>query len=154
MKNPLFEYRSFRHFFLSRIATTMASQMMMVVVAWQMYDLTGSAYDLGLVGLAQFVPSLALSLLVGQVADRFDRRRVLAWCLAGQLLVALTLVAGTFGGWLSREAILLAALGLGAAKAFCRARSRSARPDRSSRSSSDRHSAVSFMSPVRAWSTW
>jgi MFS family permease len=118
MKNPLFEYRSFRHFFLSRIATTMANQMMMVVVAWQMYDLTGSAYDLGLVGLAQFVPSLALSLLVGQVVDRFNRRRVLAWCLAGQLLVALVLVAGTFGGWLSREAILLASLGLGAAKAF------------------------------------
>jgi MFS family permease len=118
MKNPLFEYRSFHHFFLSRIATTMANQMMMVVVAWQMYDLTGSAYDLGLVGLAQFVPSLALSLLVGQVADRFDRRRILALCLAGQFLVALALVAGTFGGWLSREAILLASLGLGAAKAF------------------------------------
>jgi MFS family permease len=118
MKNPLFEHRSFRHFFLSRIATTMASQMMMVVLAWQMYDLTGSAYDLGLVGLAQFVPSLALSLLVGQVADRVDRRRVLAWCLAAQLLVALALVTGTFGGWLSRDAILLAAVGLGAAKAF------------------------------------
>jgi MFS family permease len=116
--NPLREFSSFRNFFLCRMATTMANQMMMVVVAWQMYDLTHSAYDLGMVGLAQFLPSLALTLVVGQVADRYDRRRVLAWCLAGQLAVAAILVAGTLGGWISREAILFCSLGLGAAKAF------------------------------------
>ncbi|NEX63757.1 MFS transporter [Noviherbaspirillum galbum] len=118
MTNPLSTFRSFRFFFFSRMATTMANQMMMVVVAWQMYDLTHSAYDLGTVGLAQFLPSLALALVVGQVADHFDRRRVLAWCLAGQLLIAAILIAGTFGGWLNREAILLCSVGLGAAKAF------------------------------------
>lgn len=118
MNNPLSAYPSFLHFFLSRVATTMSNQMMMVVVAWQMYDLTGSAYDLGMVGLAQFLPALALMLLVGQVADRFDRRRILAWCLTGQLLVAVMLIAGTHAGWLSRETILLAALALGTAKAF------------------------------------
>ena len=118
MKNPLLEYRAFLFFFISRLTTTMANQMMMVVVAWQMYDLTHSAYDLGMVGLAQFLPSLALTLVVGQVADRVDRRRVLAWCLAGQLLVTVALIAGTLGGWLNREAILIAALALGAAKAF------------------------------------
>jgi MFS family permease len=118
MTNPLTEFPYFRFFFLSRMATTMSNQMMMVVVAWQMYDLTHSAYDLGMVGLAQFLPSLALSLVVGQVADRFDRRRVLAWCLGGQLLVSAILIAGTLGGWLSREAILLCSIGLGAAKAF------------------------------------
>lgn len=118
MNNPLSAYPSFLRFFLSRVATTMSNQMMMVVVAWQMYDLTGSAYDLGMVGLAQFLPALALMLLVGQVADRFDRRRILAWCLAGQLLVAVMLIAGTHGHWLSRETILLAALALGTAKAF------------------------------------
>jgi MFS family permease len=118
MNNPLHDYPPFRHFFFSRLATTMANQMMMVVVAWQMYDLTHSAYDLGMVGLAQFLPSLALILLVGQVADRYDRRRVLAWCLAGQMLVTLALVAGTLGGWLNREAILLCSIALGAARAF------------------------------------
>ena len=118
MKNPLFEYRSFQYFFLGRIATTMASQMMMVVLAWQMYDLTNSAYDLGLVGLAQFLPSLALTLIVGQVADRFDRRRVLAWCLTGQLLITIGLVTGTLGAWLNREAILIASIALGSARAF------------------------------------
>ncbi len=118
MKNPLLEYRAFLYFFLGRVATTMANQMMMVVLAWQMYDLTHSAYDLGMVGLAQFLPALALSLAAGHVADRFDRRRVLAWCLGGQLLVTIGLIAGTLGGWLSREAILIASLVLGAAKAF------------------------------------
>ncbi|WP_194722922.1 MFS transporter [Noviherbaspirillum malthae] len=118
MSNPLAAYPSFRNFFLSRIATTASNQMLMVVVAWQMYDITQSAYDLGMVGLAQFMPALALSLLVGQIADRYDRRRILAWCLAGQLGVALLLIAGTLGHWLNRETILLASLALGAAKAF------------------------------------
>lgn len=118
MKNPLFEYRSFQYFFLGRVATTMANQMMMVVLAWQMYGLTNSAYDLGLVGLAQFLPSLVLTLVVGQVADRFDRRRVIACCLTGQLLITIGLVAGTLGAWLNREAILIASIALGSARAF------------------------------------
>jgi MFS family permease len=118
MKNPLFNYRSFQYFFLGRVATTMANQMMMVVLAWQMYGLTNSAYDLGLVGLAQFLPSLALTLVVGQVADRFDRRRVIACCLTGQLLITIGLVAGTLGAWLNREAILIASIALGSARAF------------------------------------
>lgn len=118
MTNPLRAYPSFRYFFLSRVGTTVGSQMMMVILAWQMYDLTGSAYDLGLVGLFQFLPSLLLTLVVGQVADRFDRRHVIAWCIAGQMAAALLLVAGTLQGWLSREAILLVSVALGAAKAF------------------------------------
>lgn len=118
MKNPVLEISSFRYFFLTRIATTMANQMLMVIVAWQMYDITHSAYDLGMVGLAQFVPALALCLVVGQVADRYDRRRILIGCLIGQSGIALLLIAGTLGGWLGREVILIASLGLGTAKAF------------------------------------
>lgn len=118
MNNPLRAYPSFRYFLFSRVATTMSNQMMMVIVGWQMYDLTHSAYDLGLIGLAQFLPSLVLVLVVGHVADRFDRRYVLAWCLAGQLLVAASLVAGNAHGWIGREALLVASLALGAARAF------------------------------------
>lgn len=118
MNNPLRLYPSFRYFLFSRVATTMANQMMMVIVGWQMYDLTHSAYDLGLIGLAQFLPSLALVLVVGHVADRFDRRHILAWCLGGQLLVAAALIAGNAQGWLGREALLIASLALGAARAF------------------------------------
>ncbi|HEX5125866.1 MAG TPA: MFS transporter [Rhodocyclaceae bacterium] len=118
MRNPLFEYRSLRLYWFSRVATTMATQMMMVAVGWQMYELTGSAYDLGMVGLFQFLPSLALTLVVGHVADRFDRRRIMALCLIGQIIVTVGLVTGTLEGWLSREAIFMAALALGAIKAF------------------------------------
>jgi MFS family permease len=118
MKNPLFTHPSFRYFFLSRIASAVASQMMMVILAWQMYDLTNSAWDLGLVGLAQFLPSLVLTLVAGQVADRLDRRLVMAWCLGAQMTITAFLVAGTMQGWLSRDAILLASVALGIAKAF------------------------------------
>src|SRR6266702_2430674 len=53
-----------------------------VAVGWQLYSLTGSALDLGLVGLVQFVPTIALTLVVGQVADRCDRRLVVVVCHA------------------------------------------------------------------------
>src|SRR5215475_14978532 len=69
--------RSFVLFWLSRVATTIALQMQAVAVGWQIYDLTSSALDLGLVGLAQFIPSLLLVLVSGQIADRYDRRRVI-----------------------------------------------------------------------------
>ena len=117
-QNPLFHQRAFLFFWATRIFTTMANQMLMVGVGWQMYDLTGSAWDLGLVGLAQFLPALALTLVVGQVADRFDRRFILGLCLAAQALVVLSLVWATSGSWISREHILLASVALGAAKAF------------------------------------
>jgi MFS family permease len=53
----------------------LAHQMLAVAVGWQMYALTGSALDLGLVGLAQFLPSFLLVLPAGHIADHFDRRR-------------------------------------------------------------------------------
>ncbi|WP_206956665.1 MFS transporter [Trinickia acidisoli] len=118
MNNSVLQLSSFRFFFLSRMAMTMSTQMLMVIVGWQMYDLTHSAYDLGLVGLAQFVPALALCLLVGQVADRYDRRYVLIGCQIGQCAVALALTAGTLGGWLGRDVLLLASCALGTARAF------------------------------------
>ena len=53
-----------------------AFQMVGVAMGWQMYALTGSALDLGLVGLAQFLPATVLILVAGQLADRYDRRRI------------------------------------------------------------------------------
>jgi MFS family permease len=77
--NPasLLHHRSFVLFWLARVSTTIAIQMQAVAVSWQMYDLTSSALDLGLVGLTQFVPAFLLVLVSGQIADRFDRRRVI-----------------------------------------------------------------------------
>ncbi|MED5620153.1 MFS transporter [Ideonella sp. BN130291] len=116
--SALFAHPSFIRFWAGRLAGTMASQMLMVAVGWQMYELTGSAWDLGLVGLYQFVPALALTLVSGHVADRYDRRRVVAAALALQTLAALLLVLATGQGWASRSLILGVSFGLGVAKAF------------------------------------
>jgi MFS family permease len=105
-------------FWGARLAGTSASQMLMVAVGWQMYDLTGSAWDLGLVGLYQFLPALALTLVAGHVADRHDRRRVIALALALQTVVALVLVLASVEGWASRGLILGLSFGLGVAKSF------------------------------------
>jgi MFS family permease len=115
---PLRSFPAYLRFWWARVAGTMAGQMMMVAVGWQMYDLTSSAWDLGLVGLYQFLPALALTLVVGHVTDRRDRRLVLAACLALQALAAVGLVLATQGGWASRGLILGISLALGVAKAF------------------------------------
>ncbi|MCB1887798.1 MAG: MFS transporter [Rhodocyclaceae bacterium] len=88
--DPLFAQRSFVRFWVARIASASGYQMLTVAVAWQVWDLTRSAMALGLVGLVQFLPKLALMPMAGNWADRFDRRRLVA---AAQGLQWLTLVA-------------------------------------------------------------
>lgn len=114
----LFEHRSFVRQWVARLFGTAASQMLMVVVAWQMYDITGSAWDLGLVGLLQFLPALALVLVAGHAIDRWHRARIVAACLAVQALVALSLMLGSHLGGLSREWLLGISIVLGAVRAF------------------------------------
>ena len=109
---------AFLRFWWARLCGTAAAQMLMVALGWQMYDLTGSAWDLGLVGPAQFMPALALVLVAGHVVDRHDRRAVVAACYAVQAVVAVALAAATLGGWVSRGCMLGLSLLLGAAKAF------------------------------------
>jgi MFS family permease len=89
-----------------------------VAVGWQLYSLTGSALDLGLVGLAQFVPTAVLTLVVGQVADRYDRRRVVVVCHVAEAGATAALALGSLGGWLGRDGILAIVVMLGAARAF------------------------------------
>jgi MFS family permease len=71
-----------------------------------MYDITGSVWDLGLVGLFQFVPALLFTLPAGHVADRYHRGRIFAGCLFLQSVVAITLVVATHGDFVTRELIL------------------------------------------------
>ncbi len=92
--------------------------MLLVAIGWHMYDLTGSAWDLGLVGLFQFVPALLLALLAGHVVDRHHRGRILAACFAVQGAVALVLLAAVQGGHDSRELLLGVSLVLGSVRAF------------------------------------
>ena len=98
-----FRQRSSSGFFLSRFLAAFATQIISVSVGWQMYDITGNALYLGLIGLVQFLPSLMLILVTGTVADRYNRRAIVALCMlvaslcAGALLM-LT-VFGAFSPW-------------------------------------------------------
>jgi MFS family permease len=103
---------------VARLCGVAASQILMVAVGWQMYDLTGSAWDLGLVGLLQFAPALLLTLPAGQVIDRHHRGRILACCLTTQVLLAAWLCAVAVLGWASRGNLLWVCVALGAVRAF------------------------------------
>ena len=92
--------------------------MLMVAVAWHMYELTSSAWDLGLVGLFQFVPALLMALPAGHVADRLHRGRIFAMCVFTQALVALLLMWAVHGGFATRELIFAISVVLGLARAF------------------------------------
>jgi MFS family permease len=92
--------------------------MQAVAIGWQAYALTGSAFYLGLVGLAQFLPMFLLTLIVGQVTDRYDRRHVARVCQLVAAIAAGSLALGSAGGWLDRESLLAIVCVVGAARAF------------------------------------
>ena len=119
----LIRQRAFMRMWFARLSGTTGAQMLMVAVGWQMYELTTSAWDLGLVGLYQFVPSLLFTLLAGHVADRMHRGRIIATCLVAQAAVALILVAATQGwgspaAWTTRELLLGLSVLLGISRSF------------------------------------
>ena len=114
----ILKHRPFAQFFLSRICGSLANQMQTVAVSWQVYEMTGSALDLGLVGLAQFFPLVALMLVAGHVADRYDRKTVIAISQAVDGLAMVLLAVGTWGGWLTRDVILAIVFLFGCARVF------------------------------------
>jgi MFS family permease len=116
--DALLRQRSFVFFWFARVANIVAQQMLAVAVGWHVYELTNSALDLGLVGLAQFLPSLALVLVVGHVADRYDRRRILQVCQAVLALAAIALAVQSATGRITEHAIFALIALVGAARAF------------------------------------
>ena len=86
---------AFRNYFLTRIFSASAYQVMSVAVAWQVWDMTRSALALGTVGLLQFLPKLVLLPLAGNLADRVDRRLIVACTLAAQGLCMLAATVAT-----------------------------------------------------------
>ncbi|HWY41869.1 MAG TPA: MFS transporter [Candidatus Sulfotelmatobacter sp.] len=78
-----FRYPAFTIFQTARCLVVLALEMQAVAVGWQVYEITKRPLDLGLVGLAQFLPGIVLFLVAGHVADVFDRRKVLIACEAG-----------------------------------------------------------------------
>ena len=109
---------SFLFFMLSRSLTRFSSQMAAVAIGWQVYDLTGSAFELGMVGLVQFLPTALLVFVAGQAADRFERKRVVQVCQLVEAATALFLAWASFGGWITEVHIFIATFMLGVAGAF------------------------------------
>ena len=116
--SSLTRHPSFVLFWCARTFTNGAYMMQGVAVGWQIYELTNDPFDLGLVGLAQFVPLVGFSLIIGQVADLFDRRLVVASCQLSKAVAALALAIGTARGALSRDAMLAILFVSGTARAF------------------------------------
>lgn len=114
----LLKQPSFLFFLLSRSFTRFASQIGAVAIGWQIYDLTGSAFDLGMVGLVQFLPTALLVFVAGHTADKFERKRVVQLCQLAEAATALFLCWGSYGGWLTGVHIYIATFVLGMAGAF------------------------------------
>jgi MFS family permease len=81
----------FRWYLGANILALLATQMQLVAVGWDIYERTGQSLQLGLVGLVQVVPVILLTLVAGQVVDRFDRRLVIAGALVAMMACSLGL---------------------------------------------------------------
>ena len=114
----LFGQRSFLLYLGARCFSEYSYQIATVAVGWQIYELTGSAFQLGMVGLVQFIPSALLVFAAGHAADRYDRKRVTQICQVADGLTAAFLAWGTFGEWLTAPDIFAALTVLGITAAF------------------------------------
>lgn len=88
-RRQAFTYVGFRFFWLTTLTVSFAVQIMSVSIAWQIYDVTGNAFLLGLVGLCLFLPALLLILVTGLTADRFNRRMIMRLCLIVEFACAI-----------------------------------------------------------------
>jgi len=114
----LLRHRPFLFFFWVSAFSEFSYQIGAVALGWQVYALTNSAFDLGLVGLIQFIPSALLTFAAGHVADRYPRQRVVQMCVIVQGLTAVYLAWGSFAGWITVVDIFAASALFGAATAF------------------------------------
>lgn len=114
----LLTHRAFLLFLLSRSLSRFSSLIAIVAFGWQVYDLTSSAFALGMIGLAGFLPTALLVFVAGNFADRYERKRILQACQFAEALTALLLAWGAFAGWLNEVDIFIAVLVLGTTAAF------------------------------------
>jgi MFS family permease len=112
------QHRPFVLFWLARVSTTIGYQMMALVIGWQLYQLTNSAFDLGLVGLIQFVPAVILTLLIGHAADRYDRRLIIRMAQGVYALSAALITTALILHAVTPELLFGAVFLIGCARAF------------------------------------
>lgn len=115
---PLLKQRDFVLFLVTRLANTAGTNMLTVAVGWQIYNLTNNPLDLGLIGLCQFAPIFLFFLVAGLVADRFDRKIILAVCLAVEALSSAFLFYYSLSGGNEALPIFLILIIHGVTRAF------------------------------------
>ncbi|WCT74601.1 MFS transporter [Sphingomonas naphthae] len=124
-----FAFRDFRFYLLSRFSTMLAQNSMVVVIGWQVYDIArdplkgamdvrDAAFQLGLVGLIQFVPLAALTLITGWTADRIDRRIIVRLTVSLEALCAAILAWHSWHDTATLPWMFFVAALLGVARAF------------------------------------
>src|SRR5438309_1012600 len=122
-------HRDFRRFWSSMVCSGFATQMVAVAVGWQVFAIHRSAFDLGLIGLAEFAPVPLLALPAGQLADRLSRTAlVFASSFAEAVVVGLLLLVTLGGAHQLWQFVALAAL-TGATSAFGTPAGRSLTPE-------------------------
>src|SRR5437870_12533953 len=104
----LLSHRAFLFFLLSRSLSRFSSQIAAVAIGWQIYDLTGSAFELGIIGLVQFLPTALLAFVAGHTADRYERKRVVQICQFVEAATALNLAVITYLGAVGEVQIFVA----------------------------------------------
>lgn len=115
-----FEFVGYRYFWVSVLTTGLAAQIMAVAVAWKIYDDTGNALHLGLIGLVQFAPAFVLVLVTGWTSDRYSRRKIMRICLFVELFVAIGLLWFSVSGQTDIRLVFGLLFLLGIARAFMR----------------------------------
>ena len=110
--------RSFIQYITSRAASGVALQMTGVAVGWHIYAMTSSAFDLGLVGLVQFLPSVLLLLFVGHAADRYNRLLIVGMAQVVMAIILVLISLGTGSHWIARESLLALLFLFGVARTF------------------------------------
>ena len=114
----LLRERPFVLLWLTRLFATVGYQALAVVIGWSIYAITGSAFDLGFVGLLQFIPAVVLTLLIGHAADRYDRRLIVRLAQSVYAGCAAIVMAAMLAGWLTRDLLFAVVFVIGCARAF------------------------------------
>jgi len=116
---------AFRYYWLARLTSTIAQMAMVIVIGWQVYDiarhsmgLKEAALRLGVIGLVQFIPLFALTLITGWTADRVDRRWIARGAVALELGCAAALAWFAWSHTTTLEVLYAVAALLGVARAF------------------------------------
>jgi MFS family permease len=114
----LLRHKQFALYWWTRVLSTAGYQIMQVAIQWQIYQLTDSAFHLGMIGLVMFIPVIAGTFIIGHVADHYDRRGIIRICQISKAVGAVILIFASYTDHLSVGLIYLVVFIVGTGRAF------------------------------------